>query len=320
MKTSYPWNVTFAQPLAIKGAGFDVSPMFFPTTDGSTSAIYDAGGMGTGTGPASIWTSANYADMFVDNCTTICGMSNNSMFYGNNPAAAVSITGVASEKYIIGPRYYSYEIQNFELHAVNVVIYWCKPRHDIVYNSNNLEANITAVKQAQETFEGQNVNDILAKCFYRDGIIGAPAAGCMMSLPISTSPYESTSFCQAFKIVKKSKFHLNPGKCHRITVKKKKIWIPTMYELSQSLHLIAWKKGLFPLFKLVSCPVNDTTNTKKVATGASSLSIIYSFRTKVWQVNAGVTHTTNLSLTAPAGVPVTGQSILCPNGAFVTEN
>lgn len=214
-------------------------------------------------------------------------------------------------KYLWGPRTYRWEFTNQELFPMQLSIFWVRPRRDIDYSNVAFSASLG------DWNVGSDVNDIIYRCFVRDRIFTDPTpTGLSTSLTMSFSPFQSTSFCQLFKVVKVNKFKLDSGKCVNITHKLKKY--RSISDLAfADINYVCTRKTLIPIIMCQGCPVYDSADVKKVAGGACALTWITKINFNWWTMNANTQQYIITDLVAPAGLITPANAVYVSKPAAV---
>jgi len=200
----------------------------------------------------------------------------------------------SKQVYWLSPREYCWTIADQESHPVKVDVYWCTPRHDIHLDAT-LYAGLT------QTWVGNDCNDVLFRALTVDGCCGV-GINVLKAMVPSFSPYESTTFCKMWKIVKKREYELKAGQCLKLKHTTKDWWKLNDYYERTYANTVAWaKRTVMPLIVQRGCPVTDSTNYARCDTGVCRLNIRYSVRTKVYQENVTEQKYQKEYATAPAG-------------------
>lgn len=310
--TQYDYSIGFGADSDQTGFSAVFNPMF------DYFNAYDLNVLGNGVNPGE----SSFMDCNIDTPQVLQNM--------NAANAFVSVTGVPSniadseDMFIVGPRSYKWQLNNFEVHPINVKIYLCKARHDI-------PATHTAFVSGDLTKTGiaSDMNDFIARCFDRDKIIDyAPShAGAtgkeLKELNPAFTLYQSTSFCKWFKILSTKSLEIKTGECKTLTYTAKKPWRMTDYVGGSLESLFAFGgKSIFLVFQIIGCPVLDGENLNREQLGRARMSVHHTMRCKVYQLNQAKQGYKQLELDAPGGAvnPANAIYAAAPLPVLVNEN
>jgi hypothetical protein len=220
-------------------------------------------------------------------------------------------------KFLLGPRTYEWDFVNFENHPVKLEIYIMKSRRDMRQPTAAYVAG-----SGVTPYEGQDLNDILARCLDRDGQI-TYGANCLRSIDPNWTPYQSPTFCQGFKVLKKKTLELNAGQCYRTKYVAKKPWVLTDFYASEyETYRTYAKNSILIMVKFIGCSVLDSATPTSSQYGRSRLAVHHKFRTTIWQLNTATQNCVKNHLSSPSGPVVPANAIYMskPVAAQVAEN
>lgn len=215
--------------------------------------------------------------------------------------------------YVWGPRTYHWEFTNQELFPMEFKVYWVRPRRSI-------DTDATAFAEDLSNWNvGTDVNDVIYRCFFRDRIVTGTTTSLLSELPAAFTPFQSTSFCQLFKVVKVTKTMLDAGKCYKITHRYKKYRRISDLDFADT-NYVATGKALIPIVTCIGCPVYDGANIGKVATGACALTWSYKCNIPWYTLNGNTQQYTNFDVAAPSGVINAAAAVYVSKPAAVVVN
>lgn len=216
--------------------------------------------------------------------------------------------------YLWGPRTYSWEFTNQELFPMQLKIHWVRPRRDIDLDAANLDADVTNWTM------GSDMNDIIYRCLVRDRVLANPTVqGLFTSLNPTFSLFQSTSFCQLFKVVKTTSLKLDSGRCAVInhTINRGR----HISDLSfADTNYVATRKTLIPIVTCVGCPVYEVNNVSRVAAGPPAITWIFKANWNWYTMNSNTQQYIITDLAAPGGSVIAGNARYVSKPAAVEVN
>jgi len=210
---------------------------------------------------------------------------------------------------ILGPRVYKWEMSNQTRSPITVTVFWCRPRRDIKYI---LEDPWPVGTETSDFYQGSDLNNIVSRCFLRDGITAVHGNQELLTLDQGFTPYRSHSFCQVFKVVKTKKFMLDAGQCHEFRHTQKKPWALNDIDVTSTFNHVAWRRMLFPLFRVDGCPVYDNEDYARINSGPANLALVYNVQCKLWNINGTIQTSEKSILEAPAGAVTNARYVSKP--------
>lgn len=271
--------------------------------------VCDSAALGTG---GTAYNNKQTLDMCVDSPFTLLHMSAGGAFTNQ---AGGALPGNRAKIYVSNRRY-KWTIVNNELHPITVKFFWTTPRHDIRKERVNYTGGSLV-----DTYQGYDINDVMARCFDRDGAI-AYGANCLNGVIDSFRPTQSNSWCSLFKIKKVVTMELHAGECRSLVFKRDKPWFMSDFLEANVNDFLAWKnKTMIPFIQIIGCPVHDTVEPRLVRLGQAYVSITFEMRAQTWCFTTKTSSYTQVAFDAPVPVAFTATTYASrPVAANVNEN
>lgn len=267
--------------------------------------------IGAGQGLNTSTTQQNWMSACVESPTNFSQMLTTAGFNINSQA-------VGSQKIIFGPRHYYWAFVNQELFPIKLKVYWCRPRRSYTVSGGFGSGGVDYIS-------GTDINDMIARCFDRDKILvynnNNPANPKMNNtLPYNFSPMQSVSFCSLFKVIKKKSFEMDAGECMNWKHSVKRYKVFSDYDWTMLTNEVCNRRTLFPVFVIQGCPVVDTNSLQAVSTGKASIALMFTQRTKIYQITATTQTYKALEMTCPGGLVVTAKYATKPVAAQIADD